>query len=293
MTAGTVGASGVAQMNSRWLTQLYEDAMFVARERNIMTQLVRTFDDRTGDESRASSEYNSIAAVTIGETEDFASPTAFDKLALANLTPGEIIAQVLLYDRRMESDPQNARNDAAIELGNAIADKIETDMLGDFSSLTGGTIGAAGSACSWSYFMAARARLRAAKVPGPYNCVLHEYHWHQLAKVALPSSASVQNVSDRFRDSVLADYYVATVANVNVFVTANISIDGSADAYGAMFNPQALAFDSRRAPRLEPERDASARAWELNITAKYAHGVWRPLWGVQMLFDATAPDGTS
>ena len=48
----------------------------------------------------------------------------------------------------------------------------------------------------------------------------------------------------------------------------------------------AIAYDLRRDVRLEPERDASKRAWELNLTMMYAHGVWRPLWGVQIIHDA-------
>ena len=36
--------------------------------------------------------------------------------------------------------------------------------------------------------------------------------------------------------------------------------------------------------RLEPERDASRRGWELNLSTVYAHGVWRPTYGVQMIF---------
>lgn len=283
-----VGASGVAQLNSNYISQLYADAMFIARDRNIMQPLVRTFNDRTGDESRASLEYSSISASSVNEDEDFSAPTQFTKTQLANLTPGEIIAQVLLYDRRMETDPQNAREDASRELGNAIADKVETDLLSNFSSLTGGTVGSAGTSITWGHFFAARAQLRGAKVPGPYSCVLHEYQWHDLAGTATVAAAQT-TASDAFRDQVMSQFYVGQVADVSIYVTPNISIDASDDAYGAMFNRDAMAFDSRRAPRLEPERDASARAWELNITAKYAYGVWRPAFGVAMLFDATAP----
>jgi hypothetical protein len=57
-----------------------------------------------------------------------------------------------------------------------------------------------------------------------------------------------------------------------------------------VFAPQAIAFDVRRAYRVEPERDASLRAWELNATMVYAYGLGpRPTWGVSMTSDATAP----
>lgn len=87
----------------------------------------------------------------------------------------------------------------------------------------------------------------------------------------------------------LRDYFVGRWVNVLWFTNANIAIDASDDAISGIFNPGALAFDSRRAPRLEPERDASLRAWELNMTAGYAHGVRRDTFGVQYTADATTP----
>jgi hypothetical protein len=56
-----------------------------------------------------------------------------------------------------------------------------------------------------------------------------------------------------------------------------------------IFSPLALALDVRRAPRIEPERDASRRATELNLSSVYAHGVWRPKYGVQLISDASTP----
>lgn len=85
----------------------------------------------------------------------------------------------------------------------------------------------------------------------------------------------------------MRQWYVGTVAGVDVFVSGNVYKSGN-DAYGAFFNPNALALDIRRDLRLEPERDASKRAWELNMTALYAHGVWRPAFGVQVISDAAA-----
>jgi hypothetical protein len=86
----------------------------------------------------------------------------------------------------------------------------------------------------------------------------------------------------------MREWFVRRVAGVDIFVSANVSTSGS-DAYSGMFSRDAIAFDLRRDFRLEPERDASARAWELNATMLYAHGVWRPAFGVTILADATTP----
>ena len=91
------------------------------------------------------------------------------------------------------------------------------------------------------------------------------------------------------QDDVLRNFYVGSVSGVDIFTSSNIAVDATPDAYCAMFARPAIAIDWRRAPRIEPERDASRRGWELNLSALYAHGVWRPKFGIQGLFDATAP----
>ena len=65
--------------------------------------------------------------------------------------------------------------------------------------------------------------------------------------------------------------------------------DSEDDFTGGVFPQEALAIDWRRMIRVRPERDESRRGLELNMSAVYAHGVWRPDRGIQMVFDATAP----
>jgi hypothetical protein len=207
---------------------------------------------------------------------------------LSTLTPGEHGGQYFLSDLRVESDPFGVRQDAAQELGVAMAQKIELDLLGNFSSLTGGTVGAAGTVVTWGHFYAMIAQLRAQNAPGPYNFVCRPEQWHQLGKAA-SVAGTYTNAADSLKEDVNRQYYIGTASGVNIFVSANIPVISGDDAYCAMFAPQALALDIRRAPRLEPERDASRRGWELNMSAVYAHGVWRPKFGVKGLFDASVP----
>ena len=102
-------------------------------------------------------------------------------------------------------------------------------------------------------------------------------------------AATVTNAPD-FQDEIMRKFYVANVAGLDgIFVSANVETSGGTGAYGAVFNPNAIGFDVRSGITLEPERDASKRAWELNMTALYATGAIRPLWGVQILHDITAP----
>ena len=266
---------------------IYEDAMMVARDNNLMAQLVTAFMDRSGTAARTRSEYGTAVINTISEVDDLTSQ-AFTPATANTLTPAEVGAQFLITDTRVESDPFGVRNDASLELGLSMGQSIEKNLLSNFSSLTGGTVGAAGTVITWGHFFAMLTRLRAQNAPLPYNFVCHPYQWHLLGKAVAPG-ATVTN-GEVIQNAVLQNFYVGSVSGVNIFTSANIAIDTNVDAYCAMFARQAIGIDWRRAPRIEPERDASRRAWELNLSGLYAHGVWRPKFGIQGLFDAATPD---
>lgn len=266
---------------------IYEDAMLVARDNNVMLGLVTVYSDASGTASRSRSEYGTATLNTITDVDDLSSQ-AFTPTVDSTLTPAEVGAQFFITDTRVESDPFGVRQDASLELGQAMAQKIETDIVGNFSSLTGGTVGAAGSALSWGYFYAMLSRLRAQNAPRPYYFVCHPHQYHQLGK-AVSVGSTVTNMADSLLEGVNRNFYVGSISGVDIFTSSNLSIDASDDAVAAMFSPMALAYDERRAPRIEPERDASRRGFELNLSAIYAHGVWRPKWGIQATFDSAAP----
>ena len=87
----------------------------------------------------------------------------------------------------------------------------------------------------------------------------------------------------------LRDYYVGSLVGVRIFTSSNISVDGSDDAISGLFVAPAIMLDTRRAMRMETERDASARAWEINVNAGYGYGITRPTFGVKFTADATEP----
>jgi len=157
---------------------IYEDALFVAREANIMTNLVRNFSAR-GWMNRMIGIYPTLSAESVGENVDYSNATEFTKTALATLTPGEVITQVILTDRRIDTDLDNARVDAAQEMGNAIATKIDTDLVGTFPSFTTDKGDGAGSSATIANFAAAVSVLRNNKTPMPIYAVTHPYHWHE------------------------------------------------------------------------------------------------------------------
>ena len=269
-----------------FVNPIFEDALFVARDNNLMLPLVKKFDDRTGVAVRQNSQYGTATMNAIGETDDLVSQ-AFTPSSIATLTPSEFGAQFFVTDLREESDPFQVRADAAMELGMAAAQSVESNLVSQFSSLTGGTVGAAGTVMAMGHFFAMLTLLRNQFAPGPYAFVCHPFQWHALAKAVLPPG-TVTNAPN-FQDELLRKFWVGTIGPVDIFTSSNISIDSSDDAYCAMFSPTAIGFDTRRALRIAPQRDESRRGLELNASMVYAKGVWRPKFGVKGLFDAAVP----
>ena len=267
------------------------DAYHIVREVATMPGLVTVFGDMSGGNTRKSYKYNSATAKTIGEADDLTS-SAFTPEADQTLTPAEIGEQFFITDLRKESEaPEMILTDAARELGFAATDKLETDLLGNFSSLTGGTIGTAGSTITWGYVAAAISQGRNASknVNVPLAMVLHGYQASVLAKSASIAGSSLaqapgytQGVTTQGLKQV---FNFMGVPIYQVFA----AVDSADDFRGGVFPRNAIALDWRRPIRVEAERDASRRGLELNMSAVYAHGVWRPALGVQFIFDASAP----
>jgi hypothetical protein len=273
------------QAPTDYIQKIYEDALFVAREQELMSSLVTNYTGQ-GIAPRISSEYSAANIVAVNDDDDLTSQS-FKPTVLSTLTPSEVGAQYLITDQRSESDPMGVRQAAALELGAAMATKVETDLISNFSSFTGGTAGVAGSTMTWDYFFAAVSQLRAQKAPAPYYAVLHPYQIHDLAKAAAVTGTI--NNTPNFGDEVMRNRFFMAAAGCMIFESANLTPDNGDDVTAGVFSSLALALDVRRAVRFEAERDASRRADELNVSMVYAHGVWRPKFGVQLISDASTP----
>jgi len=279
--------STTTDLNSLF-NNIYEDSLFVLRERTLMATMVTGF-RATGYAQRKVGIFSTVSAQSVAEGVDFSAATQFQKSALATLTPGEVMAQFILTSQMMQTDDvDNIRQSASIELGNAIAEKVDTDILALFSGFSVGK-GSAGSSLTIGILGAAAAALANAKVNGPRMGVLHPYQWHDIWTQLGQPAATYANLGDQLTTSALQEYFVSRLLNATWYVSANISVDGSDDAYGAIFTREALAFDEREAYAVESEYDASRRAWELNGHIGYAVGELRDAAGVYLLSDATAP----
>lgn len=271
--------------------RIEEDAHFVVRETATMQNLVTVFRDQTGMNVRRGYKYNQLSAVEISDGDAITSST-FTPSADQDLTPIIIAQGAFVSDARAASMlPENIITDVASELGLAASDKVESDLVGLFSSLTGGTVGTADTAITWGWVAAAIAQARNANKNSkvPLACVLHGYQYAVLAKAASVAGSSLAQAPG-YTEEMTRSGYVANFMGVpiyQVFASAN----ANADFYGGVFPRNALALDWRKPISIEAARDADRVGYKFNMSAIYAKGVWRPELGVQILADATAPAG--
>lgn len=158
------GVSTYAQVTSL-IPEIWEGALWYLQKNFVAAMNVHVFNDRNGFTPRNVSEYGSSGtAQALTESTDL---TAYqlNRDLLSTLTPSEIGHRVDLYDARVETDPENVYADAARELGYVLGTKMETDILGNITGFTGGSIQTSG-AFSIEQAFKGRALLAEAGVPG-------------------------------------------------------------------------------------------------------------------------------
>ena len=256
-------------------------ARFTAEEQSLMMGLVTQYN--IGSEAGKTIQvpkYPAIAAADLTEGTDMGSTTV--STSSVSVAVGEVGAQVLLTDVATYG-AGNPALELGTVLGNAIATKMDQDLLALFTGFTA-AFGAAGQEITVADLFKAAATLRANKVTGVINAVVHPYQAYAL-KANLTNTFANPNGGDS-QNEAMRNGYVGTIAGINVYESANIAIDGSGDSIGAVFAPEAIAIAIKKDFGIETQRDASLRAFELNATATYGVGELDDSFGVKMTFDS-------
>jgi hypothetical protein len=279
MTTGIVRFADI----STYVNNILEGSIETLRAAAVLVSTIRVFNDTNGMNPRKVYQWGTTTPRAAAEGEDV-TPEQFEKSLLQTLTPSRVANQLLMTDERINTDWDNYRAEAANELGMSFAQKVDTDIAGLFSSLTGGTIGAVMGTIGWLQIHAARAILQQKKIPGPYFCAIGAGMWYHLAVNGGTAITSTFMRSPAFQDRVINNYFITSIfGDVTFVVTPNISGGAGGTAYGAVYSPLAMAYDERTPFTIETERDSSRGAWELNANLRYAKGVWDSVRGVQLI----------
>jgi len=262
-------------------TSIVAAARFTAEEQSLLRNLVTVYNiDAQPGVTIQVPKYPAVAAADLTEGTDMSATQV--STSSISVTVAEVGAQVFLTDLAAMG-AGNPADELGTVLGNAIATKMDTDVIGLFDGFST-SLGATTTELTAAYLFQAAATLRANKAPGRLVGVFHPYQVYAL-KANLTNTFANPNGGD-LQNEAMRTGYVGTIAGIDIFESANVTVDGSGDAKGAVFAPEAMAMAMKRDFNLEPERDASNRGFELNATAIYGVGELDDAYGVEMYFDA-------
>ncbi len=270
------------------LPAITAEAMFVANERSIMRGLVKNYSiPASNGKTITVPRYpvQSAAALTEG---DEVSNTAVSTDGVT-LTVSTVAIRTIITDLVRASAASNVVADMGRLFGEAIAKKMDQDLLALFSGFSTG-VGGASTALSAAVIAQAVAKLRANAVPSDaLACVVHPYVAYDLKKdltntFANPNAGIIQNEA-------MATGYVGTLFGVPVFESSNIANTGTAGDYvGAVFHRDALGLALIGDINIETQRRASYVGDDIVASAHYGVGELYDGYGVGITADSSLVD---
>lgn len=268
------------------LPQIVAEALFVASERSIMRGLVRNYTIPMNSGKQITvPRYPVQTAIDVAEGTDLTNTSVSTDGSV--LTVSEVGIMTTVTDYARMTSGSNVIADVGRLFGEAIARKMDKDLLGLFTGFSLG-VGSNSTALSAATIANAVARLRANSVPSDdLYCVVHPFVAFDLK--ANLTNTFVNPASGVIQNEAMTSGYVGTLFGVPVFESANIAdVDG--DSVGALFHRDALGLALLQDIRIETERNASLRGDEVVATATYGVGQLFDQYGVRITADSSLVD---
>jgi N4-gp56 family major capsid protein len=266
--------------------------MFVANERSIMRGLVKNY-------SLAPSQGKTIqvpiyplqTAATLTEGDDFSNTAV--STDVATFTIGQVGLMTMVTDLAVNASASNVVADLGRLFGEAVARKIDQDLMALFASFTTNTVGSTATTITPALVMTAITKLKSAAVPSEgIVAVLHPSVAYDL-KSALTTTGNTNFAAGAFGDvanEAMRMGYVGQLFGVPVYESSNVPLvaGGAAGDYlGGVFHRDALGFGLMRDISIETQRRARAIGTDVVCSAMYGAGVVYEQYGVNATFDST------
>ncbi|HZX35968.1 MAG TPA: hypothetical protein VFF54_05700 [Thermodesulfobacteriota bacterium] len=204
------------------------------------------------------------------------------------VTADEAGIMITVTDMLLNSAGIGGLEPYAMELGKALANKIDTDLLAEVADFTN-SVGATGVDMSEANFLEAIYALESGNATGPYAAVLHPVQVHDLRMALKATTGAVWGGPSAPAGDIGA---LTSLYGVDVFSSTNCAlVNTGADRQGVMMpvgNQSGLAYVLKTGAKTEFQRDASLRATEIVVTAIYGDECVNPAanGGVKMVTDA-------
>ena len=291
--------TGVADLDSIIQT-VVTDTILTARQMPVCRRMFRNY---MVPEHRGSPfdlpKLGKLTAYPVAEGADYVAPQSLTDTDVS-VNPTETIVQTMVTKRMLGRAPSDLKSMINEEHARAWSERMDLDGLALFSGFATG-LSATNTTLFVGNFGAGRARVKgnAEPAPDPIVAILHPYHFWDLLAGSIPLSQGTTAVYSGQGNmmggnapnyaNAAAGYNMRELFGVPIVEDGLITVDASDDAYSFIGSRQALYLCITDEGHMDPQWDASARAWELNFVGEYAWVERVDLWGYFLLADATAP----
>lgn len=275
--------SNTTSINNELYANLVGAAQYQAYETSIARQLVTTFDvPANAGKVVQVPVWASVAASLI--TDESAASAADTNTTSQTIILDEHVVYHRVTDQLRDSSYSNVLAQLGDQSGRAIAESMDKQVFNLFSGFTEAGPGA-GAELTVDHILKAVASLRSSKLTGPFYAVVNPKVAYALKKELsiTTGAAALSNLGNQ----ILTAGYIGTIAGVQIFESGLVSIDGSGDAVGAVFAPNAIGHAMRGTIGLETQRQAAARATDLVLTANAGASIINVNYGLKLTADAT------
>ncbi len=213
-----------------------------------------------------------------------------------DLTTGEVGLKFILTDKLVRQQSEDMFKVVGRLGGDAMARKLDQDILALFSALNSGTV--LGADNRFLYMRNAGGCLAFAHAqlyPKPVYVVHHPNAIFDLMADSAAIGATTASVlkGDSI-DELPMDFWKIRIGGIDFFEDGNIAkISGYDSGYGAIFSKSAMCYVESLAPTSKTEEDISLRATELVIVSDYGVFELDNAYGAPMQYEIGAALTTS
>ena len=268
------------------LPSIVAEALFVASEKSIMRGLVRNYTINPGQGKTVTVPIypkQTAAALTEGTAPAF---TAISTNGVT-LTVSEVGLTAQISDLAMMASASNVVADIGRLFGEAIARKMDSDILSNVASLSAG-VGGASTAATPALIFQAIAKLRSQGYDTSNDCaiVLHPNVAYDIASTLTSTFAAP---ASQIGNDALRNGFMGTLGGVPVYQSSLVNVAGGAagDYNSVLFHRDAFGLALMQDIRIESQREATKRGFDIVGSAIYGHGILYNAAGVYAQFDSS------
>ena len=273
------------------LPAITAEALFVASEKSLMKGLVKNYTIPAGQGKTITVPIypNQTAAAMTEATAPTATAISTDGVTL---TVSEVGLRATVSDLSIMASASNVVADIGKLFGEAIARKMDTDMMASFNTFSG-VVGGVGEGLSGTATAAklfeAIAKLRSNGYDTSNDCAI-VLHPNIAFDVASTLTSTFAAPAGQVGNSALANGLMGTLGGVPVYQSSLVNLaDGStAGDYGCgIFHRDAIALATMLDIKIESQREATLRGFDIVGSAIYATGELYDGAGIRGSFDST------